>query len=204
MKRILSFTLIIYMSISLSALSADDFFDADYAFIDKAFEGIKPITNQQFEETINKMTPQPVDDTFWGKFKTFLFGRKYGVDPAPKGQNKEIDFGGEAKAIQDLKNGVYYIKLVVSIIGANGDVIPLGNYKIQEKKENSQNILIFSQGEKEYGYLKLRDYNDNSKEDSALTYSRVDIVDENIIRIVYSTLDCTQCAYAKVYINSGM
>ena len=30
--------------------------DVDYNFIDTAFDGIKPITNKEFEETINKLT----------------------------------------------------------------------------------------------------------------------------------------------------
>lgn len=196
MKHILSFVL--FGLLFLSPAFADDMFDVDYEFIDRAFEGIQPVTDEQFNKTIDKLTPQPVDNTFTGKLKTFLFGRKYGVESQPKGQNKEMDYGGEAKAIQDMKNGVYYLKLVVSIVGANGDIIPLGNYKIQQKKSENQNILIFSQGEKEYGYLKLRDYEDAAKNE-ALTYSRVDIVNENIVRIVYSTLECTQCAYAKVY-----
>ena len=51
--------------------------DVDYNFIDTAFDGIQPVTNKQFDDTINKMTPQPVDNSFGGKLKTFLFGRKY-------------------------------------------------------------------------------------------------------------------------------
>ena len=50
--------------------------DVDYNFIDTAFDGIQPITDKQFNDTINKLTPQPVDNSFGGKLKTFLFGRK--------------------------------------------------------------------------------------------------------------------------------
>ena len=117
----------------MGQLKADELLDVDYNFIDTAFDGIQPITNKQFDDTINKLTPQPVDNSFGGKLKTFLFGRKYGVEPQPKGQEKEVDIGGDQKAIQDLKNGVHYIKLVVSIVGENNKIIPLGNYKIQEK-----------------------------------------------------------------------
>ncbi len=202
MKRILALSLV-FSSLILSNVCfikaiAEDFSDVDYNFIDNAFKGIKPVTNEQFEKTINALTPQPVENTFLGRLKTFLFGRKYGVEPAPKGQNKEIDTGGDLKAIQDIQNGVYYIKLLVSIVGANGDVIPLGNYKIQEKKD--KNILLFSQGGKETGYLILRDFQDDeNNQENKVAYSRVDIVDENIVRIVYSTLDSVKCAYAKVF-----
>lgn len=191
----------IFLSLLLlsSLVFAGDFDDVDYNFIDTAFDGIKPVTNEQFEKTINQLTPAPVDNSFGGKLRTFFFGRKYGVEAQPKGQNKEVDLGGEKKAIEDLKNGVYYIKLVVSIIGADGDIIPLGNYKIKEEEKENQKYLAFYQGSKQYGFLKLREYEDINKKENEITYSRVEIVNDEIIRIVYSTIYDTKCAYAKVY-----
>lgn len=181
-------------------LRAADMLDVDFNFIDTAFDGIQPITNQQFEETINKLTPQPVGNSFGSKLKTFLFGRKYGVEtPQPKGQEKEVDIGGEQKAIQELKNGIQYIKLVVSIVGEDEQIIPLGNYKIQEKMVDNVPMLQFSQGYKEYGMLKLEKFDDKQKKENDIIYSRVDILDENTVRIVYSTLSDTKCAVAKVY-----
>ena len=176
--------------------------DVDYNFIDTAFDGIQPVTNKQFEDTINRMTPQPVDNTFGGKLKVFLFGRKYGVEPQPKGQDKEIDIGGETKAIQDIKNGVYYITLLASVVGVDGNVIPLGNYKIQEKLINNRPMLVFYQGHKEYGMLKLQKFEDNLKKENDLTYSRVDILNNETLRIVYATISDTQCAIAKVYLQN--
>ena len=128
-----------------------------------------------------------------------MFGRKYGVEPQPKGQDKEIDIGGEQKAIQDLKNGIHYIKLIATIIGENNQIIPLGNYKIQEKIINNQAMLVFYQGHSEYGMLKLKKFEDTLKKENDLIYSRVDIISNDTIRIVYSTLSDTKCAYAKVH-----
>ena len=115
----------------------DDSFDGiDFNFIDTAFDGIQPVTNKQFNDTINKLTPQPVEDSFGGKLKAFLFGRKYGVETPPvKQQDLKTDIGGEKKAIEDMKNGVYYIKLLVSVVGYDGNIIPLGNYKIKEETD---------------------------------------------------------------------
>ncbi len=196
------FVILILLFHFLIPIKAAEMLDVDYNFIDTAFDGIKPVTNKEFEDTINRLTPQPIENTFLGKLKAFLFGRKYGVEPAPKGQEKEIDFGGELKAIQDLKNGVYYITLLVSVISNDGNVIPLGNYKIQEKKINNEDYLVFYQGSKEYGTLKLKKYEDNLKKENDLAYSRVDIVNDNIIRIVYATISDTKCAYAKVYLQN--
>jgi hypothetical protein len=197
MKKLFAiFILLFCFSVPLKAV---DMLDVDYNFIDTAFDGIQPITDKQFDDTVNKLTPQPVENTFGGKLKTFLFGRKYGVEPQPKGQDKEMDIGGEHKAIQDLKNGVQYIKLIASIVGENGQVIPLGNYKIQEKIINNQSMLVFYQGHGEYGMLKLKKFEDNLKKENELIYSRVDIISEDIIRIVYATLSDTKCAIAKVY-----
>lgn len=196
MKKVL---IAIFLFFSLVCpLKAADMLDVDYNFIDTAFDGIKPITDKEFDDTINKLTPQPVDNSFGGKLKTFLFGRKYGVEPAPKGQDKEVDLGGETKAIQDLKNGVHYIKLVATIIGVDNQIIPLGNYKIQEKIIENQPMLVFYQGHKEYGMLKLKKFEDTLKKENDLIYSRVDIISDDTIRIVYATLSDTKCAYAKV------
>ena len=98
MKKL--FVAIFILFFSTLNLKAAEMLDVDYNFIDTAFDGIQPITNKQFDDTINKLTPQPVDNSFGGKLKTFLFGRKYGVEPQPRGQDKEIDIGGEKEAIQ--------------------------------------------------------------------------------------------------------
>ena len=175
-----------------------DGLDVDYNFIDTAFDGIKPVTQKEFNDTINRLTPQPVEDTFGGKLKAFLFGRKYGQNvQQPVIDVKELDIGGEKKAIQDIKNGVYYIRIVVPIIDSSGNIIPLGDYKIKEKSQD--NMLVFIQGQKEYGTLKLRSFEDNLKKENDITYSRVDIVNDNVLRIVYATLKETRCAYAKIY-----
>ena len=117
-------------------------------------------------------------------------------------KDKEFDIGGEQKAIQDLKNGVYYIKLLVSIVGEDNKIIPLGNYKIQEKMLNNRPMLVFYQGHQEIGMLKLKLFEDNLKKENDLVYSRVDIVSDELVRIVYSTLSDTKCALARVYLQN--
>ncbi len=200
MKRfsfVITVLIAVTMLIASDKAGAEDFFDVDYNFIDRAFDGIKPVSDEQFNKTVNQLTPKPVDNSFKGKLKTFFLGRQYGVEP-PKGQDREFNNGGDKKAIDDIKNGIYYLKLVVSIQGSDGNIIPLGNYKIKEEKQNDENILVFLQGDKRYGYLKLKNFQDGEKQD-ALTYSRVDIINDDIVRVVYSTLGSTQCAYAKVF-----
>lgn len=202
MKKLLLLLFLSFLFITPMKTSANGMLDVDYNFIDTAFDGIKPVTDKEFQDTINKLTPQPVENTFGARLKAFLFGRKYGTaQPQPQAQTQEtkIDIGGEKKAIEDIKNGTYYIKLVVSLVGTNGDVIPLGNYKIQERTDENVNYLVFYQGVKEYGKLKLQKYEDEQKGENDITYSRVDIVNDNLIRIVYATIKDTKCAYARVY-----
>ena len=197
MKKVVIVIFILFLSTFQTR--ASDMLDVDYNFIDTAFDGIQPITDKQFNDTINKLTPQPVDNSFGGKLKTFLFGRKYGVEnPTPVQEEVQIDIGGERKAIQDMKNGIQYIKLVASIVGENNQIIPLGNYKIQEKMVNNQAMLVFYQGHQEYGMLKLKSFEDTFKKEHDLIYSRVDIISDDTIRIVYSTISDTKCAIAKV------
>ena len=196
MKRLL----IIFLFLVGMPVYSSDTLDVDYNFIDTAFEGIKPVTNQEFNDTINRLTPQPIENTFGAKMKAFLFGRKYGVDNAPNIQ-KDIDTGGELKAIQEIKNGIHYIRLSAPVVGLEGSVIPLGDYKIQEKTFDNEKLLVFYQGSKEYGKLRLKPFEDELKGKNDISYSRVDIINDNLIRIVYSTLAETKCAYAKVYIG---
>ncbi len=176
-----------------------EYLDVDYNFIDNAFNGIKPVTDKEFNDTINRLTPQPVENTFGGKLKAFLFGRKYGAEQTPKTNDIQKDIGGERQAIQEIKNGIYFIRISAPIISSNGDIIPLGDYKIKEKKQDEQDMLVFYQGAKEYGSLKLNLYDDTAKNENDIAYSRVDIVNDSVIRIVYSTVKETKCAYAKVF-----
>lgn len=199
------FLVVLLLFLSIPVYSEDTFSDIDYNFIDTAFDGIKPVTDKQFNDTINKLTPAPVDNSFKGRLKTFLFGRKYGVEtppPAITSQDKEVDTGGEVQAIKELTNGIYYIKLIAPIISDSGKIIPVGNYKIQEKIVENKPMLIFSQGYQEYGMLELKKYEDINKQKNDLAYSRVDIVSNDLIRIVYSTLDDTKCALARVYLQN--
>ena len=196
------FIVILFLFFSM-AVKAETF-DVDYNFIDTAFDGLKPVSDKEFNDTINKLTPQPVENTFGAKLRTFLFGRKYGIEPDNNKQiqEKDIDLGGETKAIQDIKNGIYYITLTVSVVGADGNIIPLGNYKVQEKIIDNEPMLVFYQGYQEYGKLKLKNYEDTQKKENDFAYSRVDIVNDYIVRIVYSTIQDTKCAYAKVYLQN--
>jgi len=194
------FLVIFSLFLMLPSYSAD-MLDVDYNFIDTAFDGIKPVTDKEFNDTINRLTPQPVENTFSSKLKTFLFGRKYGVETPPNlKQQENADNGGELRAIQEIKNGIHYIRLSAPVIGLDS-VIPLGDYKIQEKTVDNSNLLFFYQGNKEYGKLKLKPFEDELKGKNDISYSRVDIVNDSLIRIVYSTISATKCAYARVYVE---
>ncbi len=197
MKRLL----ILFCFISSFYINASaEYLDVDYNFIDNAFNGIKPVTDKEFNDTINRLTPQPVENTFKGKLKAFLFGRKYGTEQTiPKTVEDKPDIGGERQAIQEIKNGIYFIRISAPIISLEGNIIPLGDYKIKEKKQDENDTLVFYQGAKEYGSLKLSTFDDNLKNENDIAYSRVDIINDSVIRIVYSTIKETKCAYAKVF-----
>ncbi len=197
MKRLI---LILFLLTNFSF--ASDFLDVDYNFIDSAFQGIKPVTNKEFDDTINRLTPKPVKNTFLGHLKAFLFGREYGVESKPALKEQQIDIGGDKKAIDDITNGIYYITLTAPIIGYQGKIIPLGNYKIFEKNVDSTPMLMFYQGRDQYGMLELKKFNDNLKKENDIAYYRIDVVHDNLIRIVYSTISDTKCALAKVYLQN--
>lgn len=195
MKKIL----IIFFILASSVSFAGTFDDIDYNFIQHAFEGTKAVSDEDFQKAINSKTPQPVGDGFGAKLKTFLFGRKYGVDTVQPKSEEKIDPISEAQIIQETKNGIYFIKLIAPVISLDNQVIPAGNYKIKQEDIQGQPRLIFYQGHQKYGELKLYKYNDPNKKEHDLTYSRVDIVSDDYLRIIYATIDDTKCAVAKVY-----
>ena len=174
---------------------AADMLDADYNFIEHAFENTKPVSEQQFQKAINSKTLEPVPDTLGGKIRTFLFGRKYQTNNPVVQKEEKQDPVSEAQIIQEMKNGIYFIKLLAPIISVDNKIIQQGNYKIKEE----DNMLVFYQGYKEYGRLKLYKYQDDKKHEHDLTYSRVDIVSDDTIRIVYATISDTKCALDRVY-----
>ena len=194
--------IIVCLFLLFSIAQASDMLDVDYNFIEHAFENTKPVSEQDFQKAINAKTPQPVPNTFGGKLKAFLFGRKYGVDnPSPSSIEKP-DPVSDAQLIQEVKNGIYFIKLVAPIIGYENNIIPAGNYKIKEEQIDNNSMLVFYQGRQQYGMLKLFRYEDTKKREHDLTYSRVDIVSDDEIRIIYSTIEDTKCAPARVYTGS--
>ena len=136
MKKLLVSILLL---LSFSSVKAE-MLDVDYNFIDTAFDGIKPVTNKEFDDTINRLTPQPIDNTFGGKLKAFLFGRKYGVTPAPM-QQEQVDFGGEKKAIENTLNAFKTFKEdVQEKTGLTEDTINK-KLRIAEVFENKITIL---------------------------------------------------------------
>jgi len=197
--------LILVLLIFSFAIAEDNFdIDVDYNFIDTAFDGIQPVSDKKFNETIEKLTPQPIEDSFGGKVKAFLFGRQYGPSQNKINTNKEVqkESYGEKEAIENIKDGISYLKLIVSIIDSEGKIIPAGNYKVQEKKINDFDMLIFYQGYNEYGKLKLRKFKDTKQNEKDLVYSRIDILDNDIIRVVHSTIYGTKCALVKAYLQN--
>ncbi len=191
--------LIILSILLFNCAYCSDMLDVDYNFIEHAFEHTRPVSEQDFQKAINSKTYEPVPDTFGGKLKAFLFGRKPISQTTTPKQQEGIDPVSEAQIIKEAKNGIYFIKLVAPIISADNKVIPLGNYKIKEDKTSGADMLVFYQGHEEYGRLRLYRYNDLQKKQYDLTYSRVDIVSDDTIRIIYATIEDTKCAVAKVY-----
>ena len=190
--------IVLTMLISLFACHAE-MLDADYNFIEHAFEGSKAVSEKDFQKAINSKTLEDPPTTLGGKIRTFFLGRRYKTNEPVQTQTETPDPVSEAQLIKDIKNGIYYIKLIAPVVALNNKVIPAGNYKIKEEKNDNQPVLAFYQGYDKYGELKLYRYEDKLKKERDLTYSRVDIVSDDVIRIIYSTIEDTKCAVAKVY-----
>ena len=197
MKRIAYIVIFLVMLSPLSVLS-DDFFD-NYAGIDHAWDGQKPVTNTEFEEAINTLTEK----------------QKKKEEKAKKKKIKKISGGGtslhkglepmsEISAQDALKaKGEFdgqLLNIPVNVI-VDGKVLEKGFYNVfGEKDKNGDVYLSFYQAH--YFMGKVKAYvTKNDFDDENLDFVKMEPYDENYIRVMYGSLDFNAYAYLR-YINN--
>ena len=197
MKRIAYIVIFLVMLSPLSVLS-DDFFD-NYAGIDHAWDGQKPVTNTEFEEAINTLTEK----------------QKKKEEKAKKKKIKKISGGGtslhkglepmsEISAQDALKaKGEFdgqLLNIPVNVI-VDGKVLEKGFYNVfGEKDKNGDVYLSFYQAH--YFMGKVKAYvTKNDFDDESLDFVKMEPYDENYIRVMYGSLDFNAYAYLR-YINN--
>ncbi len=194
MKKLL--TTLFVLSIVSAALAAEDsMLDMDVDFIDNPFGNQKPVTQQQFDEAVDRVKNQRKGLIL--KFKDFLNRNKPENDPVLK--NYKSDVSGEmgnmtAKEINDSKPNVV---LSSAIIDSYGKIIPEGHYQVVFSDRDNFKSISFMQGAKLYGTLRAIDTTDNW-ESNQIIYARILYPTPSVARVIFSNLDVCVEGLARV------
>jgi hypothetical protein len=187
-----AFIIIFLLMLSPAGVLADDFFD-NYAGIDHAWDGQKPVTNQEFEKAIDTLTAK----------------QKKKEEKAHKRKIRKISGGGtslhkgleptsEIMAQDAVKEKDKFEGLLLNIpvdVIIDGKILQRGFYNVfGEKDKEGQVYLSFYQAHTLMG--KVKAYKTNSDFDSdELDFVRMLPYDEKYIKIVYGSLDFNAYTY---------
>ena len=191
MKKV-AFIIFFLLMLSPASVFADDFFDS-YTGIDHAWDGQKPITNQEFEKAIDTLTSK----------------QKKKEEKAHKRKIKKISGGGtslhkgleptseimaqDAVKEKDKLEGLL-LNIPVDVI-IDGKILQRGFYNVfGEKDKEGQVYLSFYQSHTLMG--KVKAYKTNNDFDSdELDFVKMLPYDEKYIKIVYGSLDFNAYTY---------
>lgn len=187
------FTILIFSLFLISPVIAeDDFFD-NYMGIDRAWDGQKPITNQEFEKAI---------DTIQAK-------QKKKEEKQKKKKIKKLSGGGtslhrgldptsEIPEITPLKqndNGVL-LNIPVNLITENA-ILEKGYYNVfGEKEENGEIYLSFYQSQYLRGKIKAKT-TENDYESEEINFVKLLPYNDKFVKVVFGSLDFNAYAYVK-------
>lgn len=186
--------LIIFALILSPAVWSDDFFD-NYAGIDHAWDGQKPVTNTEFEEAINVLTEK----------------QKKKEEKVKKKKIKKISGGGtslhkglepmsEISAQETLKEKGEFdgqlLNIPVDVI-VDGNILEKGYYNVfGEKDKNGEVYLSLYQSHFFKGKIKAYKTK-NDFEDENLDFVKMEPYNDDYIKIMYGSLDFNAYAYLR-------
>lgn len=194
MKKILT-TLFALMLFSQIAYADDSMLDMDMDFIDNPFKNQKPVSEEQFDKTVQQLsTPRK---GLIQKFKEFLGRNEPENDPALKNY-KSDDLSNEmGLKMDDVYNKRPNIILAGPIMDSFGRIIPDGHYQVEFQNKDNVKSLNFIQGATTYGTIRVHDTTD-SWEGNSIIYARVVYPSEEVAKIIFSNLDECVEGYAKI------
>ena len=193
MKRYFCILLILAF-LSPCKILADDFFD-NYTGIDRAWDGQKPITNQEFEKAIDTLTSKQKQKDAKAKKKKI---KK--ISGGGTSLHKNLEPLSEINEQESLKEKTkqegQLLNIPVDFI-IDGQVLERGFYNIfGEKDKNNEVYLSFYQAHALKG--KVKAYQTNNDFDSELLdFVQMLPYDEEYIKVMYDSLDFNAYAYLK-------
>ena len=194
MKKLLSIILIFLLT-APCVFSEDDFFD-NYTGIDRAWDGQKPVTNQEFENAIDVLQSKQKKKEARKKKRKI---RR--ISGGGTSLHNALDPASEIQAQAPLTNkeeGVL-LNLTVDII-VDGKILEKGYYNIFGEKDKADNIYIsLYQSQFLKGKVKAKEtQNDYESED--INFVKIIPYDETYIKIVFGCLDFNAYTFVR-YVN---
>lgn len=176
------------------AFCNESMLDYDMDFIDNPFKNQKPITQQQFDQTVNQMTTPRKG--LIQKFRDWLERNNPENDPALK--NYKSDISGElGMSAKEISNSKPNLVLAGAIMDSYGRTIPSGHYQVTFSKKDNIKLINLMQGSALYGSIKAHDTKDNWHE-NMIIYARIVYPTSNVAKIIYSNLDECVEGFARI------
>lgn len=173
--------LIIFLNVSPKVLAEDKELNEYTNSVENAFNGQKPITDEEFDKMVEK-----------------LRDKKYKKQRTPfKGQsvNKDQDDNG----IFDNEN--ILLSLPVTLLTKDGTEIPVGHYKVTCEKKNDSVYFNFYQGYNLIAKVDAKETDNDFKEPS-INFCKLVPYDEQYVKIIYGSLEFN--AYAFIPVKDGI
>ena len=194
MRKLLFVLIIILFSSSAIADELDSSNDIwnSSSFIDNAFSGQKPVTDEQFEKTINEIKSRPKKKWFWQKTPPEVKP----LSPTP--QYSQYQQFNELQAVSDKINHSPTIMISTQVYDDSRNIIEPGYYKMSKKEETDGSYyLVLSQGTTTIARLKASHTNEDFKQ-SEINFGNAVPVQNKYIRLIYGNIDLTLEAFLEI------
>lgn len=180
------------------AFSADGLDDLDYNFIDNAFQNPNPTTNKQFEEVMDKFENREPKGFFYN-LKKFFNRDNPEYDSELKKRYEEPN--NQPLRIKEAPESKPTVTIGGDFSDSRGKKLEAGHYQVDFKKGYDENpdyyTIILMQGNTKAADIKAIPYEDDW-ETPAVVYSRIENVQDGLIRLIYANLDITIQGYIRL------
>lgn len=187
MKKILIFVLILFLFHTLP-VRADDGSDSfggigdsmkDTAGVENAFNGQKPITDEEFQKTLDRLKAKQNK----GKNKIF------------KGKNVNEENSGTY--LDETTAKVTVLSVPLDLINGDGAEIPIGHYKIVGVKEKGDIYLDFYQSSLRVARVPAIETNNDFKENN-INFAKLLPYNSQRVEVIYGSIDFNAYTFIRI------
>jgi len=184
-----AFTILLVFLFSIPTAFADSW--DDFTNIDRAWDGQKTITNQEFEEVINKLkeNKEKKDDKKFNKLLKKISGGGNSLHPEMNVKNE----------IQELKLSESFDKEVLLNtpvdLYISGKILEKGFYKVLGEKNKDNKIEIsFYQSQFLKGKIEATETSDDFGEQE-INFAKIVEYNDSYVKIIYGSIDFNAFAF---------